>query len=284
MPDDKGTARLVAIVGLVVALSACAACFLVVLIFSSTYGGETIALRNPFAPAVAQTQVVVNNNGSNTTQNNTSGNTTSSTGSDTLPNNGNTTQNNASGSPALNGSSQNSASSNTGNASAFLPAFNGYTNVGAQSVGDAFALLSGTGLFDAQAAGNDTTFSAQSLGAGTIATSIIVSRVDEFIECYRGVGAVDAQIYIKANINTFVNGDVPPLGAIAVINQDRLRDNLVSCAVSPNDPNAFSAQAAQPCGNFGTFRQAGETLYYIYAGTNTEFCNLVDTYYARFGG
>ncbi|MEL6151252.1 MAG: hypothetical protein AAFR56_16625, partial [Chloroflexota bacterium] len=50
MVDNKENARLIAIVGLVVVMATCMACFLVVVVFNSAYGGETIALRNPFAP------------------------------------------------------------------------------------------------------------------------------------------------------------------------------------------------------------------------------------------
>lgn len=280
MVDNKENARLIAIVGLVVVMATCMACFLVVVVFNSAYGGETIALRNPFAPPTVAAPAA---SGGNTGASNTV--TNPDTGSSTIASGGSSGATGSTGT-ITDGSSVSAPATggNTGSASAYLPTFNGYTAVSAGSVTEALEFITGTGILQAQAAENGDTFSAQSLSISTIATTVIVSRIDEFVGCYQNVGAVDAQVYVQTDLNALINGQVPPLGAVAVINQDRLRDNLVNCAVAPNDPNTFSAQAAQPCGNFGTFRQAGETFTYLYAGTDTSFCNAVDDYYTRFAG
>ncbi len=282
MFGDSNNARLIAIVAIFVGLSVCAACLLMTLVFTSVYGGQTVALRNPFA---APTAVVSNNTGSGSSGAGTSGNTGNAggntSGADAVESPGST--GGSTGSSAPSNSSGGSVGVPSGSSAAnYLPTLPGYTTADASSIQGAINLISGAGGFSAQSA-NDDTFNAQSLSG--IATAVIVSRVDDFIACYRNVGAVEAQVYIQADLVGIVSGEVPPLGAVAVVNQDLLRDNIVSCAVSPNDPNTFSAQAAnEPCGNFGSFTRDGDTFTYIYAGTSQSFCNQVDGYYTRLGG
>ena len=270
MLGNKDNARLVAIIGLGMGVATCGACLLVTLVLGSAYGGRTVALRNPFAPP---TIPVAAGGGSSTDNGGAATNPTASSGGNTGGGAAPTAVPPAAGGGAGTGSS----------ASSYLPAINGYSTASATSIQDAFNFIVANGDFGAQGAAADT-FSAQSLSLSTIAASVVVSRVDDFIACYQRTGAVDARVYIKTDLAALVSGEVPPLGAVAVVNQDRLRDSLVACAVSPNDPSAFSAQSAnQPCGNMGTFQRDGERFTYLYAGTSTEFCNTVDEFYARYG-
>jgi hypothetical protein len=279
---DKSSARWIAIVGGFVALSACAACLLLTILLTSTYGGETVRLRNPFA---APTLVVVDNGSSNNGSNNSSGGTVNNgTGNN---------NNNSSGGTVNNGGATGGNTTSGGNsvpsdtlAASYLPSLSGYTTANASSITDAFELISGSGVFGAQSAdGSDTTFSAQSLSLSTLATTVLVARLDEFIACYQRTGAVDARIYIRPDVATLLDGGVPPMGAVVVANQDRLVDSLVSCAVSPNDPGAFSAQSAnQPCGNFGSFTAGGDRFTYVYAGTTADFCTAIEAHFGGFTG
>ncbi|MBE0689493.1 MAG: hypothetical protein IH587_05155, partial [Anaerolineae bacterium] len=89
--------------------------------------------------------------------------------------------------------------------------------------------------------------------------------------CYEGVGAVAARIYTESNLSGALQGEVPKVGALAIINQDRLVNNFLQCAVAPG----FSQQAAlEPCLGSGTFSRDGETLHYVYAATNPDLCSL----------
>lgn len=264
MIDNAGNARWIAIVGVFVIISACAACALLALLLSSAYGGQTVVLRNPFA---APTQInSVNNSGGST------GGTTSSGGQVSGGGTGGTT----SGGGQVGGGS-------TGNTTApatLLPTLSGYTTANTSSISGALNLITSGGGFGAQSA-DPNAFSAQSVEA--IVTSVLVSRLDEFIGCYQRSGAIDARIYIKADVVSVLSGAVPPIGAVAIINQDRLQQSLISCAVSPNS-NTFSAQSVQLCGNYGSFSSAGSNYTYLYAGTAQEFCTAVQSHYAAFGG
>ncbi|MEO0562999.1 MAG: hypothetical protein AAF125_12900 [Chloroflexota bacterium] len=260
MYGDQTSARWIAVVGGVVLLSTCAACLLLTVLLSSAYGGQTIALRNPFAPQI--NVEVVDGGGSSDSGTSSTGDTSGSA-------------NSTSGGTS---STTNTTIPTGTDATSYLPPLSGYTAVSASSIEGAFDFV-----FGAQSSESD--FSAQSLSLTTIATSVLVARLDEFITCYRQTGAVDAQVYVQADVAAIAAGEVPPMGAVVVANTDILRDSLVACAVSPNDPNSFSAQSAnQPCGNFGTFTANGDNFTYVYAGTATSFCTAVETHFGAFGG
>jgi hypothetical protein len=279
MFGNQTNARWIAIAGLLFAMSACAACLLLVLVLNLTYGGQTVAFRNPLAPPTATprptaTQVI--GGGS-------AGEQTNGGGDVAAPGTGGSPSSNQTSGVTESGTSGGAVPSGA-SAANYLPSFPGYSTANAASIQGAINLIAGTGGFSGQSA-DGAEFSAQSLELGAIATSVLVSRVDDFIACYRDVGAVEARVYVQTDVSTLLSGGVPPLGAIAVINQDQLRENLIACAVSPNDPDGFRAQSAnQPCGDFGSFRRSGDTFTYLYAGTSNEFCSLAENYYNQFGG
>ncbi len=260
--NSEGNGRWIAIAGVMVIFGTCMAFLVLVLVLTSVYGGRRVDIGN--GQAVAQQNA---GNIFNWGQSPTNPTPYPNTNAVTSPSN--TTNN-----------------SNTNSASVtYLPNLNGYAVADTGSLTSAFDFLAGSGVLGAQSA-SSTTFSAQSLTLTGIATTVLVGQVDDFIACYRRVGAVNAQVYIKTDIATLISGSTPSMGAVAVVNQDLLRNNLVACALKQNDPNAFSAQSAeaQPCGNIGSFINNGQTLTYVYAGTDATFCNQVQNYYAALGG
>jgi hypothetical protein len=261
MIEDKSNARWIAIAGGVFFVSACAACLLLTVLLSSAYSGETIRLRNPFAPPTLAPVVADN------------GTTGGTSGTGATGNNGGT-----SGSAGATGNATVVVPA-TGNASAFLPTLSGYTTADASNFEDALNLVLGAQSADAN------TFSAQSVSVSTIATTVLVSRLDEFVACYQRSGAVDGRVYIRADLATITSGGIPPMGAVVVANNDRLQQALLDCVISPNDSGGFSAQSAdQPCGNFGTFTANNDTFTYLYAGTSSAFCGPVESYFGGFVG
>ncbi|MEM6527959.1 MAG: hypothetical protein AAF653_06670, partial [Chloroflexota bacterium] len=157
MMNNKTDARLIAIVGLVVVMATCAACFLVVIIFNSAYGGQTIAVRNPFAaPTVAAPAA---SGGSNPTG---STGTNPQTGNNPVAAGGSSAATDSTGTGGNNVSAPSVISSST-----YLPTLSGYTTVSAGSVTEALEFISGTGILQAQAAESGDTFSAQSLSLST---------------------------------------------------------------------------------------------------------------------
>jgi len=121
---------------------------------------------------------------------------------------------------------------------------------------------------------------AAALGPG-LPVTILIERVDSLIDCYREVGALDARVYIEQI--TLENIDVPTAGALAIINQDRLRENFFACVASTPLDGLF-AQSAQPepCYGYGSFTSAGgDNISFVFAGTDTPLCN---SFAAHFNG
>lgn len=147
----------------------------------------------------------------------------------------------------------------------FLPVVAGYNAMDADSIVDAVSALAGGG----------------SLLTGNLPTMALITQIDGMIQCYQNVGAAAARIYVPVNAmdvaGQIAAGSVPNLGVVAIINQDRLVNNFLSCAIG-GGVQAFSAQSAQPqpCASSGTFSANGQTLHYLYAATTPDLCAAFD--------
>jgi hypothetical protein len=148
-------------------------------------------------------------------------------------------------------------SGDTNSAQSFLPDLAGYTETDARNVTDALSSLGGN--------------AADLIGNPLVEAAI--TRIDGMMSCYQDVGAVAARVYTQADIGTILTGETPKIGALAVINEDRLRDNFLACSVGSQ---GLSAQAAsvEPCGGSGTTTRNGQTIHYIYGATDPELCTL----------
>ncbi|NDJ63214.1 MAG: hypothetical protein GYB67_18990 [Chloroflexi bacterium] len=135
----------------------------------------------------------------------------------------------------------------------YLPNLAGYTASSVSSVGDAIAAAGG----------------AAALVTGNVALTAMIAQIDGMIDCYGDVGAVAARVYTQVNIGQLLQGQIPSVGAVAVLNQDRLVNNFFACAVGSN----ARASGVEPCAGNGTLTAPnGETIYYLYAGSDAQFC------------
>lgn len=150
-------------------------------------------------------------------------------------------------------------------AQSFLPTLDGYSATEADSITEALSAAAGEG---ADIFGNE-------------GVQVIVDRLDTFVACYQDVGAVSARVYTQANLGSLLGGNVPSVGAVAVVNQDRVRENFVACATG-GQQQGFSAQSVsvEPCTGNGSFTSGGDSFSYIFAGSSGEFCNAVQNHFA----
>lgn len=139
----------------------------------------------------------------------------------------------------------------------FLPNIPGYNVTDADSLVDAITAVTG----------------GASLLTGNPVTAAMVAQIDGMIQCYQNVGAVGARIYTQANIGQLLEGQVPAVGALAMINQDRLVNNFLPCALgSAGDSFRAQGAAVEPCSGSGSFVAEGETIHYLYAATQPDLC------------
>ncbi len=139
----------------------------------------------------------------------------------------------------------------------FVPDIPGYISTDASNITAAISAVGG----------------GASLITGNPVTAALIAQIDGMINCYRATGSVAAKVYVQADIGQVAQGQIPIVGAMAVLNQDRLVNNFLACALGAG-PQGFSAQAAQqqPCSNAGSFVFNGETLHYLYAATDISLC------------
>ncbi len=134
----------------------------------------------------------------------------------------------------------------------------GYTVTEANSITNALSAVGGSA----------------SVLTGNPVVAAAIGAVDGLIQCYNGVGAAAARIYIANDAAAVVmNGGSPNFGAMAVINGDRVVNNFLPCALG--QAQGLSSQSVAPtiCSNNGSFVVNNETLYYLYAATTPDLCN-----------
>ncbi len=154
-------------------------------------------------------------------------------------------------------------------AQSFFPVLTGYTTYQTDNVQDALtAAVGGAGLL-----------------TGNVVQAALVQRIDALIDCYRRVGAVDAQIYVE-QVTSLQTVRVPRAGVLAVVNQDRVRENFLSCISDTPLDGMFGAQSAdpEPCTGSGTFTFQGDRISYLFAATDTPLCTLMTNHFAQYGG
>lgn len=161
------------------------------------------------------------------------------------------------------------AASDPQSAGAFMPAVPGFTVTGASSLSDAITAAADSG--------------AKELGNPVLERTI--STVDNFVSCYQQAGAVAANIYTQTDLSAALSGNVQvSAGAVAIVNQDRVRENLLNCVTSSASADgAFAAQAVTTCQQSGSFSSGGDTFTYIYISTSNTFCNTVQQHFNGIG-
>jgi hypothetical protein len=151
-------------------------------------------------------------------------------------------------------------SSDPSSAAQFVPDLPGYLSTNASNISTAVSTISG----------------GASILSGNPISAALIAQIDGMIACYQNVGAVAAKVYAQADLASLTQGQIPALGALAVINQDRLVNNFLPCALGSGSADSFSAQAAeQPCSGSGSFVVNNETLWYLYAATKQELCTAI---------
>lgn len=140
-------------------------------------------------------------------------------------------------------------------AQSFLPDISGYTRTDADSLTNAITAVTG----------------GASLITGNPALAAAIAKIDDMMQCYQDVGAVAANIYSQTDIASVLQGQVPRIGALAVVNEDRISRNFLNCALE----GVFSAQEVtiEPCFGSGSLERDGETIHYLYAATAPGLCS-----------
>lgn len=125
------------------------------------------------------------------------------------------------------------------------------------------------------------------IGATALASNpplaALVERTDTLLSCYRDVGAVDAQVYVEnISLDNISQTRFPVVGALVVINQDRVINNFAACVTSNPLEGVFAQAAAEPCTGNGSFDFEGDTITYAYAASDGQLCGIFSSHFGQY--
>lgn len=134
-----------------------------------------------------------------------------------------------------------------------LPSFAQYTSTDADNVKDALARA----------------LQAGSLGTGNLIAVGMIERLNTTADCLGSVGALAGRVYSSLN---------PPVaGLLVVINNERLTNNFMQCALNPGmQAQQEGRQSVQPCTKAGAYTDNGVSYSYIYVATDQSMCSAFD--------
>ena len=165
-----------------------------------------------------------------------------------------------------------SACSDTGNsandalsAQRMLPNLAAYTATNVDTTMDgAFAAVGGAALV-----------------GGQVGITAAIAKVEQVLQCFQDRGAIAARFYSQ----TQPEGNIPHIGAALVINQSRINQEMINCALGGQE-EAISAQAIdiEPCASAGTFEFEGDRISYVYVGSHPDVCALYQLHFDNLAG
>ncbi|MDE2854954.1 MAG: hypothetical protein OXN88_12345 [Chloroflexota bacterium] len=141
-----------------------------------------------------------------------------------------------------------------------LPNLAGYTATDVDtSIDSAFAALGGAALM-----------------GGQFGITAAIAKAEQILQCFQDRGALAARWYQQSDSTLMA----PKVGAALVINQSRVSQELINCALGGQEDNA-SAQtfAIEPCASAGTLNYQGDTISYVYVGSHPDVCGVFQLHY-----
>jgi len=134
---------------------------------------------------------------------------------------------------------------------------------------------------DAAIDGAFTAVGGAALVGGQVALTAAVAKIEQVLQCFQDRGAIAAKFYTE----THPTGAVPLVGAVLVINQTRINQELINCALGGQEglPSAQTI-AIEPCAHAGTFDYQGNTISFVYVGSHPQVCALYEQHFNNLTG
>ena len=160
-----------------------------------------------------------------------------------------------------------SACSDTGNsandtlsAQRLLPNLAAYTATNVDtSMDGAFAAMGGAALM-----------------GGQVGITAAIAKLEQVLQCFQDRGALAAKFYSQ----TETDGGLPHVGAALVINQSRINQEMINCALGGQEETITSQNVnLEPCANAGTFTYEDNTISYVYVGSHPDVCALYELHF-----
>lgn len=116
---------------------------------------------------------------------------------------------------------------------------------------------------------------------GQIGVTAAVAKLEQILQCFQDRGAIAARFYQEDSSNILA----PRVGAAMVINQSRINQELINCALGGQESNA-SAQTVSidPCAEAGSLTYMGDAISYVYVGSHSDVCAVFQLHFDNLAG
>ena len=114
------------------------------------------------------------------------------------------------------------------------------------------------------------------LMGGQLGLTAIVAKAEQILQCFQDRGALAARWYQQSESTL----TAPKVGAALVINQSRINQELINCALGGQE-DAASAQSfvIEPCASAGSLTYEGDLISYVYAGSHPDVCDVFQLHF-----
>lgn len=114
------------------------------------------------------------------------------------------------------------------------------------------------------------------LVGGQFGLTAVLAKAEQILQCFQDRGALAARYYQHGDTSL----TEPKIGASLVINQSRVNQELINCALGGQEDNA-SAQTfnIEPCASAGTLTYEGDTISYVYVGSHPDVCDVFQLHF-----
>ena len=111
---------------------------------------------------------------------------------------------------------------------------------------------------------------------GQIGVTAAIAKLEQILQCFEDRGAIAARFYQGDSSDLLA----PRVGAALVINQSRINQELINCALGGQESNA-SAQivSIEPCAEAGSLTYSGDAISYFYVGSHGDVCDVFQLHF-----
>ena len=114
------------------------------------------------------------------------------------------------------------------------------------------------------------------LMGGQLGITAAIAKAEQILQCFQDRGAIAAKFYQESDSTL----TAPKVGASIVINQSRINQELINCALGGQEDTA-SAQtfSIEPCASAGTLTYEDDTISYIYVASHPDVCAIFQLHF-----
>ena len=119
------------------------------------------------------------------------------------------------------------------------------------------------------------------LMGGQIGITAAIAKVEQVLQCFQDRGAIAARFYQETDTSL----TAPKVGGALVINQTRINQELINCALGGQE-DSTSAQtfSIEPCASAGTLTYESEIISYVYVGSHPDVCAVFQLHFDNLAG